>query len=152
MLETKRLRIRLASDDEMRELIKNEPDAGLKQAYGEMLELSIKNPESRKWYAVWFIELPNGVRVGDLCFKGLLANGEVEIGYGILPEFCGRGYASEAVKAAVKWALNEPGVKCISAETDESNVASQKVLKKAGFLPTGTRGEEGPRFILNKLP
>ena len=38
----------------------------------------------------------------------------------------------------------------ITAETEEDNPASQKVLLKAGFLPTGERGEEGPLFLLKK--
>ena len=30
------------------------------------------------------------------------------------------------------------------------NIVSQKVLAKCGFNPTGTIGEEGPRFIVYK--
>ena len=33
-----------------------------------------------------------------------------------------------------------------AAETEKSNIASQKVLKKAGFVPTGEIGDEGPRY------
>ena len=33
------------------------------------------------------------------------------------------------------------------AETDPDNIASQRVLEKAGFAPTGEQGEEGPRFL-----
>ena len=35
-------------------------------------------------------------------------------------------------------------------ETDPGNTASQAVLRRVGFVPTGTMGEEGPRFILRK--
>ena len=53
---------------------------------------------------------------------------------------------TEAVTAAVKWARMQPGVKTVEAETDPDNKASQRVLEKAGFMPNGVMGKEGPRF------
>ncbi len=39
----------------------------------------------------------------------------------------------------------------IAAQTDEVLIAaSQRVLAKCGFVPTGTVGEEGPRFVREK--
>ena len=35
----------------------------------------------------------------------------------------------------------------VEAETEPDNRASQRVLEKCGFLPSGTFGEEGPRFF-----
>ncbi len=147
MIKTERLIIRVASDDEMRALISEQTIEELKTAYGEMLASCQANPEQRQWYAAWFIELPTGERIGELCFKGVSADGATEIGYGILPEFWGRGYATEAIRAVTEWALSVPNVNCITAETEEDNIASQRVLEKAGFVPTGLNGEEGPLFV-----
>lgn len=147
MIDTERLSIRIATDAEMRALIAAEPTDEMKAAYGEMLDGALTHPDRRQWYAVWFICLKGGERIGDLCFKGVSAEGSTEIGYGILPEFRGRGYATEAVNAAVKWALNQPGIVTVEAETDAGNIASQQVLEKAGFRATGQMGEEGPRFV-----
>ena len=149
MISTARLNIEVASDDEMRLLIEKQTDEGMKAAYGEMLAGCQAHPEQRQWYAVWFLRLKSGEIIGDYCFKGLLADGSVEIGYGLEPEYWGKGYATEAVIAAVDWALKQPGVKRIEAETESENAASQRVLEKAGFIPTGTNGEEGPRFVWN---
>ena len=149
MIKTERLDIRLASDDEMRDLIAKENDEELKKAYGEMLDLCVRYPDERHWYGAWFIEDKTGKRIGDLCFKGL-ADGRVEIGYGILPEYRGCGYATEAVRAAVEWALEQIGVNAVEAETERDNTSSQRVLEKVGFVPTGKFGEEGPRFIYSK--
>lgn len=149
MLKTERLIIRIASDEEMRRLISEENDPELKKAYGEMLQGCIDCPEQRQWYAVWFIELPTGECIGDLCFKGLSDDGSVEIGYGLFPEYWGKGYATEAVKAVTAWAAAQTGVIKIEAETDAGNIASQKVLARCGFVPTGENGEEGPRFVRN---
>lgn len=89
-------------------------------------------------------------RVGDLCFKGLDSKGVVEIGYGILEEYQGQGYATEAVKAVTEWALQKNNVTAIEAETDVDNIISQKVLAKCGFIANGVIGEEGPRFVLTR--
>ena len=147
LIITERLKICIASDDEMRELIAEQTDEELKAAYGEMLAGCIARPAQRQWYAVWLIGLKNGEHLGELCFKGLPPDGVVEIGYGLSPEFRGKGYATEAVTATAEWASQQPGVTAVEAETDDENVASQRVLAKAGFVPTGARGEEGPRFV-----
>lgn len=146
MIQTERLKIYTVSDDEMKKLIAEETDDEMRTAYQEMLEGCISHPEQRNWYAVWFMEL-NGKRIGDLCFKGLGADGVVEIGYGTYPGFESKGYMTEAVMALVQWASRQPGVLCIEAETDRDNKASQRVLEKSGFVPSGEIGEEGPRFI-----
>ena len=65
-----------------------------------------------------------------------------------LEEYQAQGYASEAVKAAAGWAFLDPRVKAIEAENEPGNTASQRVLEKCGFTPTGETGKEGPRFIL----
>ena len=149
MISTARLNIEAASDDEMRLLIEKQTSEEMKAAYGEMLAGCLANPEQRQWYAVWFLRLKTGETIGDYCFKGLLPDGNAEIGYGLEPEYWGKGYATEAVIAAVDWALKQPSVKRIEAETEPGNIASQRVLEKAGFIPTGTNGEEGPRFVWN---
>ena len=46
------------------------------------------------------------------------------------------------------WALKQPDVIRVEAETEPDNLASQRVLEKCGFLPSGTVGEEGPRFFM----
>ena len=61
-----------------------------------------------------------------------------------------QGFACEAVQAVAAWALREPDVRAIEAETDASNLASQRVLEKCGFEPNGQMGEEGPRYVLRK--
>lgn len=142
------MRIYPASDSQMRELIENEPDSEMRQAYAEMLDGCINHPDKRCWYAVWFMEKKDGGKpIGDLCFKGLSEDGAVEIGYGTYAGFEGRGYMTEAVKALVKWASAQPGVRRIEAETDPGNRASQRVLEKSGFVPNGKTGREGPRFV-----
>ena len=150
VLHTTRLQIHIASQEEMERFLEAQTDPELIQAYREMLQGAIDHPDEWAWYAIWMIERKDGTPVGDLSFKGLLPNGRVEIGYGILENFWGNGYATEAVNAAVEWALSQPEVSCVEAETEPNNSASQRVLAKCGFCPTGTFGEEGPRFVRSR--
>ena len=146
-METPRLKIHIASREEMTRFIEAQSDPVLITAYREMLQGALDHPDRWEWYALWMIEDKGGAHVGDLSFKGFGADGAVEIGYGVDEAYRGRGYAAEAVGAAVSWALRQPGVARVYAETEADNAASQRVLAKCGFAPTGTLGEEGPRFV-----
>lgn len=146
VIETRRLRIHTASQDEMACFIEKQTDKNLITAYQEMLQGCLDHPRDWDWYAIWIIERKSGSHVGDMSFKGFHADGSVEIGYGITEENQGHGYATEAVDAVAAWALNQPGVCRVEAETASENSASQRVLEKCGFFPSGIIGEEGPRF------
>ena len=150
MIKNERIRIYPASQEQMEKYIDSKTDEELRKAYSEMLEGCLAHPEEWDWYAMWMIEKMDGTHIGDLCFKGLGAGRNPEIGYGILDEFQGQGYATEAVKLALKWAFDHPKVLAVEAESDPDNAASQRVLEKCGFLATGAIGEEGPRFIVYK--
>ena len=149
-VETSRVRLYPATQKQMEACIACETDRELKEAYSEMLENSLRNPDSWEWYAMWNVERQDGMRGGDLCFKGLDANGVTESGYGILEEHQGKGYATEAVKAVTAWAFENPAVIVVEAETDPGNRASQRVLEKCGFIANGVIGKEGPRFTLTR--
>lgn len=71
--------------------------------------------------------------VGDAGFRGPPADGEVELGYSTLPDYRGRGYATEAARALVEWALAQPGVERIVAAPEPDNEASRRVLENAGL-------------------
>ncbi|MBR0237560.1 MAG: GNAT family N-acetyltransferase [Thermoguttaceae bacterium] len=134
----------------MEAIISSETNAELIAAYSEMLDGCLNNPDQWEWYAIWVIELRDGTHIGDLCFKGLDSSGVAEIGYGILEEYQGQGYATEAVEAALRWAFQNPNVTVIEAETDDDNAASKRVLEKCGFVANGIMGKEGPRYTLKR--
>ena len=148
---TKRLNIYPASNEQMERLIVTQTIPELKDAYREMLSGCLDHPKEREWYAIWNIELndESKILVGNLSFKGLGADGILEIGYGMNSEYEGKGLMTEAVTAVVTWASGCEGVKQIEAETEESNYASKRVLEKSGFIPNGKMGKEGPRYVWN---
>lgn len=58
----------------------------------------------------------------------------VELRYGMRPEVWGRGYAPEAARAAMAWAVAARGVRRFIAETERANVRSGAVLRRMGFV------------------
>ena len=150
MIETNRLKIYAASREQMEAIIAAQLIDVLKAAYTEMLNGAVDHPDQWEWYAIWMIELKDGTHIGELCFKGFSEEGNAEIGYGIAEDYQNCGYTTEAVSALADWAFKQPGVSCITAETEASNIASQRVLQKSGFIPTGEIGEEGPLYIRKK--
>lgn len=148
IIRTQRLNIYPLSDQEMELCIHKESDSDMILAYSEMLEGCRQHPESRIWYAIWNLQLNHqtNISVGDLSFKGMDSQGMVEIGYGVKREYEGQGYMTEAVTAMAKWAIQQPGVVRVEAESDPDHLASHRVLEKSGFRLNGIMGLEGPRF------
>ena len=143
MIETNRLKIYPASEEQMKAFIAAQSVDVLKAAYTEMLEGALTHPEQWEWYAIWMIELKDGTHAGELCFKGIDESGSAEIGYGVAENYQNCGYATEAVCAVVDWALRQNRIKRVTAEVDKDNIASVRVLEKSGFELTDIIGEEG---------
>lgn len=59
------------------------------------------------------------------------------LGYALAPEVWGRGYATEAVSAMIKWAFALSDVAEIDASVQVDNAASRRVLEKTGFAHIG---------------
>lgn len=77
---------------------------------------------------------------------------ELELGYIIVPEFRGRGLATEITRALAAYAFQRFAVPHVVAVTDPDNLSSQNVLLKCGFQAIGRRfiyGSECLEFRLN---
>jgi len=59
--------------------------------------------------------------------------GDTEVSYMLLPEFWGRGYATEGVRAVIDYALAQLGLPRVVAETQVANVASCRLLERLGL-------------------
>lgn len=60
------------------------------------------------------------------------------IGYWIVPEERGNGYATETVDLLAEWAFVDRGLHRLEARVFEGNDASARVLEKVGFVREGT--------------
>jgi [ribosomal protein S5]-alanine N-acetyltransferase len=66
-----------------------------------------------------------------------LQNGTAELGYRVAQHVAGRGAATATVRELCRLAAAEHGLRTLRAQTTHDNVASQRVLIKAGFVPAG---------------
>ncbi len=73
--------------------------------------------------------------VGVCGFKGSPnVLGSAELGYAAHPNHRNKGYMTEAVRALIEWAFTQEPCKVVIAETLRENIASQRVLQKAGMV------------------
>lgn len=92
----------------------------------------------------WIIE-ENGQPVGGIGFSALPASPQIFQGmYWLAPEAWGRGLATRALGMAVDYLLLSCGARRIQALVSPENMASMRVLEKAGFRNEG--------FLRNYFP
>lgn len=85
----------------------------------------------------WWIHqvVADGVVVGDMGFHGPPSpDGMVEIGYALVDAVHGRGIATAACRQVLALAWRD-GAGAVRAEAAADNLASRRVLVKAGFAP-----------------
>jgi ribosomal-protein-alanine N-acetyltransferase len=63
-------------------------------------------------------------------------DGEVELAFGLLPEFRGRGFGGETVRALAAWAF-ENQAKRVIAYLDAEDTGAAHTLAREGFADTG---------------
>jgi [ribosomal protein S5]-alanine N-acetyltransferase len=68
---------------------------------------------------------------------------ECEVGYSVLQNYQGKGFATEGTKALIDWALARSSLKMISAQTLPSLPKSIRVMEKCGMKYVGAGDEEG---------
>jgi ribosomal-protein-alanine N-acetyltransferase len=153
-LETRSLRLVPHAPEHLRALIKGPEcyaqSSGMRPANG-LRDFIVSDDVSPEWQAAlesangadpWrygfaVVHLENGMVIGNAGFTGPPdAEGMVEIAYGIVPDFQGRGYASEAADALVAWAAKN-GAAIARAHTLPERNASTRVLEKCGFRYVG---------------
>lgn len=66
---------------------------------------------------------------------------KAELGYWLLPEYQGKGLASEAISAMINYGFENMSLHRIEAEVETENSASSKLLDKMGFSLEGIKRE-----------
>jgi RimJ/RimL family protein N-acetyltransferase len=116
--------------------------------------------ETAKVADVWthgfaLVHVADSVVIGAGSFKGPPGlDGVVEIAYGVVPDYQGQGYATEAAQALTVFAFRDGCVAAVRAHTLPEPNASTRVLVKCGFRFVGDRvdPEDGLVWRWEKLP
>jgi len=104
--------------------------------------------ESFGWW--WWRERESGRLVGEAGLQRTTVDGSpaVEVGWTILPEHWGKGLASEAAAAALRYGFVRAGLKEIVALTLPANERSLAVMRKLGMEPRGEVTHAGLPHVL----
>ncbi len=111
-----------------------------------------ENPAAHQDWPLYYVIGGDDQLVGVVGYKHPPdAEGMVEIGYGVLPQFQRKGIAAEAAGGLIARAFGIPAVRRITAETFPSLIASIRVLEKNGLRLVGEGSETGViRFELTR--
>lgn len=85
-------------------------------------------------YGPYRVALRNGNQAMGIC--GLFMRDgldDPDIGYALLPQYCGQGYAAEAAQAVILHARDTLGFKRLTALINPDNAASIKLVEKLGM-------------------
>jgi RimJ/RimL family protein N-acetyltransferase len=164
ILETERLRLRwfqpTATDADFLRALLNDPgwlanigERHVRTRRQALAWIATRHtaPYGRMGFGFWAVERKADGRVMGMC--GLVKRDslmEVDVGYALMPDFRGQGYAREAAGACVRYALDVLGLPEVWGITGPDNAASAAVLQQAGLEDAGiTRlvGEERETWL-----
>ena len=99
------------------------------------------------------INKKNGAKIGICGLYDREGLDGIDIGFGILPEYEGLGYAFESSSRIIKAGFEELEISEIKAITNKENISSQCLLVKLGFNLKGTimLANENDELLLYKI-
>ncbi len=157
MIRTERLEIKPFSMEDQERMAELFTDGTIKKTYmlpdydsmdkvyalfTRMLELS--NGNERLVRGIY----KDGIAIGMVNDVGI-EDGKIEVGYMLDPAYHNQGYATEMLKAIIQY-LFEKGFTEVLAGAFEENIASQRVMQKAGMKLTDVVDEIEYRGVVHK--
>lgn len=144
-LETSRLKLRwfVSGDEDLLLAIWNDPafiqyvgDRGIRtlEEAGEAMASGPLKLYEDHGYGPFRISLPDADQAIGLC--GVFRRDNLDhpdIGFALLPEYCGKGYAYEAAAAVTAYARDDLRLPCITAIVSPDNSASIALIRKLGL-------------------
>jgi len=123
----------MRKDPSMHEYTDTKPDEQLDDTLDYIRKIS-QGVQGNKWI-LWGIEdKDTGAIIGTISIWNIYPSEEkAELGFGIIPDFRGRGLMTEALRSVVDYSFNEVQLKLLEAYTDENNTSSRSLLERSGF-------------------
>lgn len=145
-LETNRLRLSPWSESDREDLVALYADPLASRDFGRTLRREESEATFEKYLAAfpaygftrWKLTLKDGTFIGTTGVMRVIDHQALgthdEIGWRLLPEFWGKGYATEAARAAQADAQMRCGLRDIITYTAPDNPASSAVMKRLGYI------------------
>jgi len=144
-LETERLLLRwftlndidafneLGTNPEIIRYVGNQPFASIDVAKETLTAAPLKDYATYGYGRFACVWKQTGQVIGFCGPKFLPDTGDVDLGYRFLPNFWGRGVATESALASINYARHRLGLERLVGWVHPENVASARVLTKLGF-------------------
>ena len=124
----------LGSHPEVIRYAQRTPLRSLEEARERLLAAPLRDYEKHGYGRLVVVEKASSLPVGWCGLKYVDELGEVDIGYRLLPEYWGKGYALEACRAVLEHGWGQSGLRRIVATVIPENVRSLRVLSALGFV------------------
>lgn len=117
----------------------------------EILEQNTHYFEKQSW-GLWKLMLKeNNTYAGFAGLWMFFDEHQPQLIYGLLPEFSGKGYATEASQAVIKYAFEKLHFTYLSASYDTPHSASGKVCERLGMQWVGDKRFEGKSITFYRI-
>lgn len=121
---------------------------------GHLLARFLKRYDEYPGLGNWSVlEKTSSEIIGHVCIWPTPDRSERELGYHIIRNRWGMGYATEAARGAIKYAFEELELDRIVASAHPDNLASQRVLEKCRFSQIGSytfKGKDQLKYELRR--
>lgn len=145
VLASERLTLRTMTKEDVNDLLEWTPDPSIYTYWGKKPGKSDKNPAllfekpeppSKSFH--WGIALnESGKIIGELWIYLIESDRMAKLAIRLSPSCHGKGYATEAIKCAMRFCFTQTELKRIWTDVDVRNTASCRVLEKCGFTREG---------------
>lgn len=144
-IETERLKLRPLSMDDLEVMHKIWVDPGVRKYLWDDEVIPLEQASSvieesvalfeKNGSGLWVISPKDeSIAIGFCGYFFFHDPPELELIYGVATEVWGKGFATEAAKAMIRYGFDELSFDRIQASTDAPNRASVRVMEKAGMV------------------
>lgn len=133
----------MRNDSRMNEYTDTKKDESTEETRAYINKMN-KGIEENKW-VIWAIEHKQlGKVIGSISIWNIdLEQSSGELGYGIIPDYQGKGLMREALLSVVDYGFNIMRLRSIEAFTEENNFKSTKLLECCKFVPVNRVDDKG---------
>lgn len=154
-IETKHLLLRKITHDDTNDIFEMRRDSRMYEFLNMKVDENTEETKSyinkmnkgideNKW-VIWAIEHKQSSKViGTICIWNInKEESSGELGYGIIPDYQGKGLMKESLVSVIEYGFKRMGLKVMEAYTEEHNEKSIKLLESCEFVEVSRIVEEG---------
>jgi [ribosomal protein S5]-alanine N-acetyltransferase len=133
----------MREDSRMHEYTDTKPDNSLEETKAYIDKMN-KGVDENKW-VIWAIENKESKKViGSISIWNIdMEQRSGELGYGIIPDYQGKGLMKEALLSVIDYAFKIMKLRALDAYTEETNVESYQLLENCKFEKVNKVDDQG---------